>query len=157
MERIKSLKAITDNQKVVLAYLEENASDSLVERINEGKNTLQDCWSYITGQAKKRAVNSCACIEDKEVFGWAIHFFEEDGHPGDAPVKKKQEEVDPRVHERYVKNLEEQAKKAEEEIEKKKAQKEAEKKAAAEQKAKEREERNNVPGQLDFFSLLGGV
>jgi hypothetical protein len=150
-----NLKADTPNQKVVLAYLEENASDSLVERINAGKNTLQECWGYIANQARKRAVNSCACIEDKEVFGWAIHFFEEDGHPGDAPAKK--EEVDPRIHERYVKNLEEQAKKAEEEAARKKAQKEAEKKAAAEQKAKEREERNNVQGQLDIFSLMGGM
>lgn len=151
-----NLAADGNNQKIVLAYLEENASDSLVDRINSGKKTMKDCWSYITSQARKMAVNNCACIEDKEVFGWAVHFFEEDGHPGDAPAKKK-EEVDPRIHERYVKNLEEQAKKAEEEAEKKKAQKEAEKKAAAEQKAKEREERNNVPGQLDFFSLLGGV
>ena len=72
------LKANGANEKAVLAYIEENASQSLVERINNGAKTLAGCWSFIVGEAKKRAVKGCACIEDKEVFGWAMHYFEED-------------------------------------------------------------------------------
>lgn len=151
-----NLAADGNNQKIVLAYLEENASDSLVDRINSGKKTMKDCWSYITSQARKMAVNNCACIEDKEVFGWAVHFFEEDDIKPET-VKNEKKETNPETHEKYMKQLEAQHAKLKEEEEKKKAEKEAEKKAAEERKIREREDRKNVPGQLDFFSLLGGM
>ena len=70
------------NQQLVLEYLENNASDVLVEKINSGTRTIADCWRFITGKARSRAVSgsgtgSCAVISDEEVFGWAVHFFEE--------------------------------------------------------------------------------
>lgn len=74
-----NLEAKTNNEKLVLKYLEENASEVLREKINDGKKTLKDCWEYIRAEARKKAVNGCACIDDATVFGWAIHFFEEDG------------------------------------------------------------------------------
>lgn len=73
-----NLKADTNNEKLVLNYLESVASDSLIERINNGKKTMADCWAYIVSEAKKKAVKGCACIDDQTVYGWAIHFFEED-------------------------------------------------------------------------------
>lgn len=73
-----NLKANNDNQKRVLDYLEANASNVLAEKINAGKKTMAQCWSYITAEAKKQAVGGCACIDDSTVFGWAIHFFEEE-------------------------------------------------------------------------------
>lgn len=81
MARIK-LKAENKNETIVLAYLEENASPSLVERINSGNKTLAQCWNYIVNEARKEAKNGCACIEDNTVYGWAIHFFEEDSIKG---------------------------------------------------------------------------
>ena len=51
MARLK-LEASTDNQKIVLAYLEENVSDDLAERINNGKKTMADCWAFITKMAR---------------------------------------------------------------------------------------------------------
>lgn len=72
------LEAKTNNEKIVLDYLNANASEALAEKINTGKKTLSQCWSYIVSEAKKQAQNGCACIEDATVFGWAIHFFEED-------------------------------------------------------------------------------
>lgn len=74
-----NLEAKTSNEKLILKYLEENASDVLREKINSGKKTLKDCWEYIKSEARKKAVGGCACIDDATVFGWAIHFFEEDG------------------------------------------------------------------------------
>ena len=74
-----NLEAKTNNEKLVLKYLEENASEVLREKINSGKKTLKDCWEYIRAEARKKAVNGCACIDDTTVFGWAVHFFEEDG------------------------------------------------------------------------------
>lgn len=73
-----NLKAENPSQELVKNYLEENVSDLLAEKINTGKKTLQGCWNYIVGEAKKKAVSNCACIEDKEVYGWAVHYFEED-------------------------------------------------------------------------------
>lgn len=74
-----NLEAKTSNERLLLKYLEENASDVLCEKINSGKKTLKQCWEYIRGEARKKAVNGCACIDDATVFGWAMHFFEEDG------------------------------------------------------------------------------
>ena len=73
-----NLTANGSNEKIILDYLNINASESLAERINNGKKTLTQCWNYIMHEARNQAVNGCACIEDSTVFGWAIHFFEED-------------------------------------------------------------------------------
>lgn len=91
MARIK-LKTDNKCEQIILNYLEKNASDDLVERINNGNKTLTQCWNYITSEAKKEAKNGCACIEDATVYGWAVHFFEEDSISGEAfnkstPVK----------------------------------------------------------------------
>lgn len=80
-----NLEAKNQPQALILAYLEQNASESLAERINQGSHTLQDCFDYIRNEARKQAVNNVAAIEDRQVYGWAVHYFEEDGNPGDAP------------------------------------------------------------------------
>ena len=66
------------NQELILAYIEQNASDVLIEKIKASRKTLGQCMSFIINQARKKAMNGCAMVEDKEVFGWAMHFFEED-------------------------------------------------------------------------------
>ena len=66
------------NEKLILDYIEKNASDILKEKIEAGTKTLAQCWGYIVSEAKKKAQNGCAVVDDQTVFGWAIHFFEED-------------------------------------------------------------------------------
>lgn len=83
-----NLEAKNGNEETILAYLNENASDVLAEKINAGNKTLTQCWNYIVSQAKEQATNGCACIADSEVYGWAIHFFEEDGIDGSKFNKK---------------------------------------------------------------------
>ena len=87
-----NLKATTDSQKVVKAFLEKSASDVLADKINNGvviqkdgqtlvnKKTLDGFMNYATQEAQKMAEKGarCACIQDDVVFGWAIHYFEED-------------------------------------------------------------------------------
>lgn len=73
-----NLEAKTNNEKIILNYLDKNASEMLAEKINNGKKSLSQCWAYIVSEAKKMAENNCACVDDATVFGWAIHFFEED-------------------------------------------------------------------------------
>lgn len=72
------LNAENKNEKRVLAYLEANASEMLAEKINSGDKTLRGCFKYMSEQAKEFAINNCACIDDETVFGWAVHYFEED-------------------------------------------------------------------------------
>lgn len=68
----------TPYQDNILKYLTENVSETLAEKINTGKKTLDGCLNFIREQAHKQAKNGCAYIEDKEVYGWAVHYFEED-------------------------------------------------------------------------------
>lgn len=84
-----NLKANSDYEKAILDYLESNASDALVAKINSGKKTLQSCFDYIRGEAKKQAKDGCAMISDAVVFGWAIHYFEEDEIEAEVKVKAK--------------------------------------------------------------------
>ena len=108
------LKLETKNkqQELVLEYLESNASDTLIEKINNGvrvtkdnvelvnKKDLDGFFKYATGEARKLVEKGAtsACVEDSVVFGWAIHYFEEesiegtllnlDGTPYKKPIPK---------------------------------------------------------------------
>jgi len=74
-----NLKATNEVESAILAYLEQNASEALTEKINKGKKTLSQCVSYLISQAKKGAGSAIAAVaSDETVYGWAVHFFEED-------------------------------------------------------------------------------
>lgn len=90
-------------EQAIYDYLEENASDVLVDLINASEKTLNGCMGFIKGEAQKQAKNGVAMIEDKVVFGWAVHYFQEESiketkkeYTGkvvhtDTPPKKKPE------------------------------------------------------------------
>lgn len=87
-----NLTAKGKGQELILAYLQENASETLAEKINNGvviekdgkrvrnKKTLDGFMQYAESEAKKLAEKGArsACIEDATVYGWAIHYFEEE-------------------------------------------------------------------------------
>lgn len=87
-----NLETKTKEQELVKAYLENNASEVLAEKINSGvriekdgkmlinKKTLDGFMKYASDEARKLASKGAnsACVEDKVVYGWAIHYFEED-------------------------------------------------------------------------------
>ena len=91
-----NLQAVTKEERKVKAYLEANASEVLAEKINNGvriqkdgktllnKKTLADFLKFACGEAKKQAEKgaSSACIDDDTVYGWAVHYFEEDSVEG---------------------------------------------------------------------------
>ena len=91
-----NLEAKTKAQQLVKEYLENNASQMLAEKINNGvaiekdgkmlinKKTLDGFMKYATEEARKLAEKGAnsACVEDEVVFGWAIHYFEEDSIEG---------------------------------------------------------------------------
>lgn len=87
-----NLKAETKEQELIKAYLQENVSEVLADKINNGvkivkenktlinKKDLNGFMKYAHDEARKLAEKgtNCACVEDKTVYGWAIHYFEED-------------------------------------------------------------------------------
>lgn len=91
-----NLEAKTKEQELVKTYLEDNASEVLAEKINSGvriekdgktlmnKKTLDGFMKYASNEARKLASNGAnsACVEDKVVYGWAVHYFEEDAIEG---------------------------------------------------------------------------
>lgn len=91
-----NLEAKTKEQELVKAYLEENASEILAEKINNGtpfekdgksfinKKTLDGFMKYASDEARKLASKGAnsACVEDKVVYGWAVHYFEEESIEG---------------------------------------------------------------------------
>lgn len=67
-------------QDTIKAYLDKRASEDYLfaaTYAKENKN-IKDCCSYIISQAKKQASDSCAAIPDDVVFGWAVHYYDED-------------------------------------------------------------------------------
>ena len=91
-----NLDAKTNEERKVKAYLEANASEILAEKINNGvriqkdgktllnKKTLAGFMKFACDEAKKQAEKGTqsACIDDAVVYGWAVHYFEEDGIEG---------------------------------------------------------------------------
>lgn len=87
-----NLETKNKEQEIIKAYLEENASETLANKINNGvkiqkdnktlinNKTLDTFLQYACEEARKLAKKNAnsACIEDKTVFAWAIHYFEED-------------------------------------------------------------------------------
>ena len=87
-----NLTAKGTEQELIKKYLEENVSEILADKINNGvriekdgktlinKKTLDGFMKYATEEARKQAEKgaSSACVRSDVVFGWAIHYFEEE-------------------------------------------------------------------------------
>ena len=91
-----NLKANTPAEQRILEYLQNTASETLAEKINNGtpfekdgnpllnKKTLSGFMKYACDEARniaEKGANS-ACIDDVTVYDWAIHYFEEDSIEG---------------------------------------------------------------------------
>ncbi len=91
-----NLKANTPAEQRILEYLQNTASETLADKINNGtpfekdgkplinKKTLTGFMKYACEEARKTVENSSssACVEDSVVYGWAVHYFEEESIEG---------------------------------------------------------------------------
>ena len=91
-----NLTATNRQQEKVLKYLQENVSETLADKINNGtpfekdehpllnKKTLADFMRYAGKESRQFAEKGEqeTCVDDDTVYGWAIHFFEEDSIEG---------------------------------------------------------------------------
>jgi len=87
-----NLKPENEEQELLVKYLEENASEILADKINNGvriekdgksltnKKDLKTFMDYASKKAKELAEKgkNYACVSHEKVFSWAIHYFEED-------------------------------------------------------------------------------
>lgn len=91
-----NLEANDAEQRVLKDYLEQNVNETLADKINNGvriekdgktlinKKDLKTFLSYACEEARKQAEKGArsACVKSDTVFGWAVHFFEEDSIEG---------------------------------------------------------------------------
>ena len=63
---------------IVKEYLDNRAAtDGLFAKAyTKPTKNINECWQYILGEAKKRG--SDVCMTDEEVFGLAVHYYDED-------------------------------------------------------------------------------
>lgn len=88
MAKLK-LEANNPTEQRILDYLNEHASAVLEWKITMSKKTIAGALVYAKKEAQKLAKGeSCACIEDEVVFGWVIHYFEEEAIKESLPAKR---------------------------------------------------------------------
>ena len=87
-----NLSAVGTEQNIIKEYLQNNANPFLAEKINNGvkitkdnkslvnKKTLNGFMKYAAEQAKQSVTkgSNYACLHHDIVFGWAMHYFQED-------------------------------------------------------------------------------
>lgn len=96
----------------IQSYLEKKAKEDSLFAVTYAKEnkSIEECCDYIIGEARKRGGNAVAMTDD-EVFGIAIHYYDED----DIKVNKLPKSVRTSVSSPKVKLTEEDEKKAREE------------------------------------------
>lgn len=91
-----ALETKIKEHEVLKEYLEQNASETLADKINNGvkivkdgktlinKKNLETFMIFAYEEAKKQAEKGAkfAAVLDNVVFGWLIHYFEEDNIEG---------------------------------------------------------------------------
>lgn len=75
-------------EKIIKDYVEKFAQGDAVfaSKYEKSGKDIEGCCRYIKSEARKQAQNGCAVIKDDEVFGWAVHYFDEGlTAPKDSP------------------------------------------------------------------------
>lgn len=65
-------------KEIVKEYLDRRAAEDPLFAASYAKpaKNIDECWNYIPSEAKRRG--SAVCMSDDEVFGLAVHYFDED-------------------------------------------------------------------------------
>ena len=90
MEKVlEKLKTENGSLKLVADELIKQCEKepAFIDKILNEKKTLNDCWEYVKSRAKKEAQDGCAVIDNETVYGWAIHYFEEEELEDWKPAK----------------------------------------------------------------------
>ncbi len=65
-------------KKRITDYLEKRAAEDklFAEAYNKPEKSIKECLNYIIGEARK--LGSAVVMDDAEVFGLAVHYYDED-------------------------------------------------------------------------------
>lgn len=76
----EQIATVPDNlkTKIDVIYQHLMTIPGMGEKMRNPKKTITDMFKYIENQARKQAVKGCAMVEDQEVFGWAVHYYDEE-------------------------------------------------------------------------------
>lgn len=80
-------------EETLKTYLDEYAKNdkAFADKYNCSGKTVGGCAKWIMAEARKNAVNGCCAWADAEVYGKAVHYFDEDDikeYTGTAPAAK---------------------------------------------------------------------
>jgi hypothetical protein len=111
-----NLQTKSPEQEAIKSYLQENASETLADKINKGepatvdgkplinRKNLDGFMKFACEEAKMLSKKDArfACIKSDTVFAWAIHYFEEDSIIGslynsDGTEHKPEPKVKPKT------------------------------------------------------------
>ena len=103
-----TLAANNEFQELLLAHLNTLTNPAVIIKINNGKKTLDGCQSFITNEMRKRQKNGVAVASDDEVYGLAVHYFQEDEIPESevkhhTPVKSRVVDISKSEREKWNK------------------------------------------------------
>ena len=76
-----------------MKYLAQRSltDDSVARNMKKSNKSIKGCCDYIKKKAREAAKDSVAMIQDEVVYGWAVHYYDEDNLAEDktsAPVAK---------------------------------------------------------------------
>jgi hypothetical protein len=65
---------------IIKKYLDERAAQDPQFAISYAKpnKNLDECVQYIISQARKQITGTSGYVKNEEVFGWAVHYYDED-------------------------------------------------------------------------------
>lgn len=84
---------MTVYEKLIKDYLDKESEQDAALKAVYQSDKIGACFTYIKNQAKKKAVNGCAMIEDTQVYKWARDYFY-DVLPNEKDVKSDAETED---------------------------------------------------------------
>lgn len=76
---------------IIKKHLDDRAKKDPQFAVNYSKKdkNIKDCYAYIIGQARKKATANVCCMSDDEVFGLAVHYYDEDDIDMSAARKER--------------------------------------------------------------------
>ena len=94
-------------------YLDNRAkTDELfAEKYANPKKSIDECCKYITGEAYARAKDGTAVISDEEVYGMAVHYYDEETVKIRKAPSVKTSSAEPELTEEQQEKLRKQAEK----------------------------------------------
>lgn len=72
---------MTPFENAIKEYLDARAKEDVkfAEKYSNGKKSIEECCRFILGEMRKKAKSGMYGATDAEVFGLAVHYYDEEG------------------------------------------------------------------------------